>query len=159
MRAHPGAHNLGSPRRDGDRAPASIVPFLQAPASRGLSSGSSSGGSRSSRTDGAPAAQRSVARAPPLGALLTELPMLGLRDWELNLNALEVRRQSNLPGHEHKQQACAVEQAAQLNAQKPSMQVLLACTGTAVMSAWIVCRWSWTRVGRRWSWGRARLGW
>ena len=141
MRAHPGGHNLGSPRRADDRAPTSIVPFLQAPASRGLSSGSSSGGScGGSRRGGAPTAQRSAARAPPSGVPLTELPMLGLRDWELNLNALEVRHHTNLPGHVQKQQACAVEQTATQNAQELSMQALLACTGPAVVIAGTVRR-------------------
>lgn len=88
--------NSGSAHSRGDKPPASIVPYLQAPSSRGISTQSSS--SRSNSTGGAsrPGSASGARRATPTGSqgaeatLADGLPQLAFRDWELNLDALEV---------------------------------------------------------------------
>ncbi len=102
-----GAHELqqksGSPRMHDGGAPASnTVPFLQAPSSRGSlapSSHSSSGGPAGQHSDGSSktaspgqtgGARRSGSGSQDPGVLGEGLLQLAQRDWQLNLDALEV---------------------------------------------------------------------
>ena len=118
-----GAQN-GQQNSSGERAPASMVPFLQAPCSRGLagpnsngsSKGASQGGSGVSvkggsgdgsgmskkgglaggSAGGSPSAKRAGSGGSQSHDILAEgLAQLAHRDWELNLDALEVSAASH----------------------------------------------------------------
>lgn len=123
-----GAQN-GQQNSNGERAPASMVPFLQAPCSSGLagpsSNGSSKGGSQGGSGvsvkggsgggsgmsnkggsaggcgGGSPSAKQAGSGGSQSHDILAEgLAQLAHRDWELNLDALEVSAAS----HTHRNQ-------------------------------------------------------
>ncbi len=107
MGVQDGQQNSSGASSQVERAPASMVPFLQAPCSRGLAGPSSNGSSKggpgggSGLSDkvgpvgglagGSPSAKQAGSGGSQSPDIVAEvLAQLALRDWELNLDALEV---------------------------------------------------------------------